>query len=85
MLPNNYEPARDTCLLYGKFRASVTAAEGFEGVEEMKGKWGYVATQPGSRLVVELDTRVGAGQGKAELPSTYDGQCCLEACSLAMC
>jgi hypothetical protein len=68
MLPNNSEASANHCLLSRKLQSVVTAAKGFQWVNEAKPdsvrpRWGYVATKPGSRLELTLNTQAGAGAG----------------------
>lgn len=72
MLPNNSEASANHCLLSSKLQGVVTAAQGFQWVNEaqpdaVRPKWGYVASKPGSRLELTLSTQAGAGAGSGHV------------------
>jgi hypothetical protein len=60
MVLGNYEATEDKCLLGVSLTRSVTRAEGFQWVDEASGqrrpKWGYVATEPGAVLQLQVST-----------------------------
>ncbi|EFJ45735.1 hypothetical protein VOLCADRAFT_105823 [Volvox carteri f. nagariensis] len=64
MYTGNLPPSTSVCLVGHTFTSLVTYAQGWswvnEGTEE-KPKWGYVATEPGSRLVVRLPDTLPPG------------------------
>ncbi|KAG2489898.1 hypothetical protein HYH03_011700 [Edaphochlamys debaryana] len=62
MLPGNYEAPQSTCYIEHLFPAIVQQpSEGWEWTHENRGKWGFVAQEPGKTLRIKLDTRL-AGQ-----------------------
>jgi DNA polymerase alpha subunit B len=67
MFPGNFESLHDTCLISTRLREAVASASGFEWLDEaqpgsVRSKFGYVATQPGSKLKFSVSTEVRAGQ-----------------------
>ncbi len=70
MFPDNHESLHDTCLISTRLQEAVASAAGFEWVDEaqpnaVRSKFGYVATQPGSKLRFKVSTEVRAGQAAA--------------------
>jgi hypothetical protein len=60
MVPGNYESSEDKCLLGASLTRSVKQASGFQWLDEASGqkrpKWGYVATEPGAVLQLQVST-----------------------------
>ncbi|KAJ9511906.1 hypothetical protein QJQ45_004509 [Haematococcus lacustris] len=68
MVPDNHESASDKCFIGMQFTGRVTAKQGFEWINESKTprpKFGMVATEPGSRLEISVDTTAGGPTAKA--------------------
>lgn len=60
MVPGNFEASEDKCLLGPSLTRSVKQASGFQWLDEASGqkrpKWGYVATEPGAVLQLQVST-----------------------------
>lgn len=64
MMPGNYESYGEKCVIGMFFVHAVTEDSGFKWIDENKGangrqKYGYISTEPGSRLSVKVDTTAG--------------------------
>ena len=63
-----------------------TVVPGFEWTDEGRNKWGYVATEPESKLVWTVDTRTAAPD--VSVCRLLAGHCvvvCLSCCRVVMC
>ncbi|GIL60967.1 hypothetical protein Vafri_15762 [Volvox africanus] len=59
--PGNLPPSSSVCVVGFNFTSLVVAVEGWEWTNEgtpQKPKWGYVATEPSSQLVLQLTNRL---------------------------
>eukprot|EP00798_Chlamydomonas_sp_ICE-L_P027312 gene27312-4616_t len=55
MIIRNYQSKMDTCIVGDALKtAAQPGSSGFEWTDEGRGKWGWVATQPGSKLLIHL-------------------------------
>ncbi|KAG2487228.1 hypothetical protein HYH03_014201 [Edaphochlamys debaryana] len=70
MYEGDEPPASTMCAVGTSFQSMVTNATEFNFTDEGRGKWGFVATQPGVELVVRLDTRLRVIHGGGPAPST---------------
>ncbi|KAG2434505.1 hypothetical protein HYH02_012172 [Chlamydomonas schloesseri] len=75
MYDGNTAPNATMCLVGDAFRSHLVSAQGFDWVNEgstAKPKPGYVATQPGSKLRLRVDTdRSGLGSAPGERVALY--------------
>ncbi|GIL69214.1 hypothetical protein Vretifemale_172 [Volvox reticuliferus] len=68
MYSGNLPPSSSVCVVGFNFTSLVVTAEGWEWTNEgtpEKPKWGYVATEPGSQLVLQLTKRLAVEGAEA--------------------
>eukprot|EP00798_Chlamydomonas_sp_ICE-L_P000319 gene319-33542_t len=66
MIPGNFECKMDTCIVEDALKtAARVGSSGFEWTDEGTGKWGWVATQPGAKLLIHVEA--AADGEKAEV------------------
>jgi hypothetical protein len=65
MHKGNYQSVDDKCLIGPRFTKVVVDKAGFEWINETpkspRPKWGYVATKPGSRLAIQVNSMAASG------------------------
>ncbi|KAG2488939.1 hypothetical protein HYH03_012560 [Edaphochlamys debaryana] len=70
MYEGNESPESTMCAVGTSFQSMVLNATGFNFTDEDRGKWGFVAREPGAELVVRLDTRRRVAAGAGPAPNT---------------
>jgi hypothetical protein len=67
----NFQSVDDRCLIGPRFQKCVAELKGFEWINDApknpRPKWGYVATRPGSRMAIKVNSMAASGNRTSQV------------------
>ncbi|EFJ49700.1 hypothetical protein VOLCADRAFT_89683 [Volvox carteri f. nagariensis] len=74
LFPGNHGATVETCYIQDQLQALVQQpVVGWNWTDEGRGKWGYVATEPGKTIKLKVNTQIGMGGSSSSIDGDGEG------------